>query len=42
MNTDAYTIIAVAASSDPAAVFLAVAAGLLFVLTLIALFTGEE
>lgn len=42
MNTDAYTIIAVAASPTPVETFLAVTAGLLFVLTLIALFIGEE
>ena len=42
MNTDAYTIIAVAASPTPVETFLAVAAVLLFVFTLIALFTGEE
>ena len=42
MNTDIYTITTVAASPTPVEIFLAVTAVLLFVLTLIALFIGEE
>ena len=42
MSTDIYTITAVAASPDPAAVFLAVVAAILFALTLIGILLKEE
>lgn len=42
MSTDIYTITAVAASPDPAAVFLAIVAVILFALTLIGILLEEE
>ena len=42
MDTDIYTITAVAASPDPAAVFLAIVAAILFALTLIGILLEEE
>ena len=42
MNTDIYTVTAVAASPDPAAVFLAIVAIILFALTFIGILLEEE